>query len=162
VRVRVRAWGRGARPLRGGRGGAGAGAGAGVAARDPPAPARRGRTCGVGWGGCGVGWARLPAGRGGGGGPGPSPRGLPRGGVGQASMGESSSGDPHPRPHRAAAGLHGRWRATYGRAEPFASALPMRRPWPRRWSIGGIRGKACACHARPVACAPAPPGTDTL
>ena len=129
---------------------------------------------GVGWArggmGTGGGRARRRAGRGGGGGPVASRKGEGRGGGAGGTVGprparpcrlprhprrppraRARARRRHARRRRAAAGLHGRLRATHGRAEPFASALPMRKPW--RWSIGGMRGKACACHARHVACA---------
>ena len=78
-----------------------------------------GRGGGSGEATCGARWSRRA---------GSESKGSAEGrGVGQARMGESSSGDPHPRPHRAAAGLGG-----------------------GAWQM---RGKACACHARPVACA---------
>ena len=103
---------------------------------------------GVGAATCGERWRRRRAGSD------SESKGSAEGrGVGQARMGESSSGDPHPRPHRAAAGLHGRWRATHGRAEPRSLS---HRPC-RCESLGGgawrMRGEACARHARRVACA---------
>jgi hypothetical protein len=127
--LRVRAGGRAARPLRGNA--TGPAPAPRPATPTPPTPAGGERRGGVGWvrggvgaGGVGRGYLRGEVeeeGR-------VRVRGVCRGGgVGQASMAESSSGDPHPRPHRAAAGLGG-----------------------GAWQM---RGKACACHARPVACA---------